>query len=636
MGIMLKCGKNRTHVLAVSVFAAVYVPAPMAFAQTGDYEALNQAGQEAIKNRDYVLAERNFRAAREAALAAEQREFAENMDARRAAMYINDGEPSRALPILKPYIRPGVDRYMLADYLMALRLAGQPKEAVQVFVQLVDDWKDFPVYGLQTVGDIYLRQGKFSQAGEIYEHILSRDNFETVPFVQLGYAYSLARRGRDRRAVAEYGRLANLAPRYNDIIAGDAEAFLAEGRVGLARKMFGLLGADEREREGWRLRYARALVNAGQDYSNNALNFRRDEYLSDRSYYHEAARVLKGLLKSGDGETAHEAKVLLAANKLHHGMLADSRRTVQELLAEDTSDVSALAVQGEADLLRLHSLSPFYEAARDDKGNLEQRAGLSYGAYLGQNVYFRGEAGRRFLQDGETHASFWQGAVSLGRKFDWGQIAAEWIGYEGAGTRWGCNFSLDYDFNDDTTLKLEGGRRIHDHVGAVLAGISEKYWAVTLRHQLTPRTSIQGSYEWDSLSDDNKYRGYGLSLNHLLQVKHNFSDRLLASYSHGSYEQEMWEYDSPWRRQDYTLGLVRRWSLPRREAAWQLEPSLSWGRDNDERFSFAPQLRLSYTKSFRHGQSLEVGAAYRRYCHQAASRTRRDGYAFDISYSWEW
>ena len=75
-----------------------------------------------------------------------------------------------------------------------------------------------------------------------------------------------------------------------------------------------------------------ALVNVGKDYDNDALNFRRDELLGDRNFYHEAEGILRRLEKSSNPDIAHDAEVGRYANRLHKGLLADSRQQQSFLL----------------------------------------------------------------------------------------------------------------------------------------------------------------------------------------------------------------------------------------------------------------------------------------------------------------
>ena len=159
-----------------------------------DMDSLNRLGQEAIKRQDYAEAENYFRRAREEAERNGSRDFIKEMDARRAAMYINSNEPSRAEIILAPYLGKGMDMYMLSDYLMALRFNNKPEEAMAVFERYVTDWSSMPVYGLQNAGDIYLRQKRYEKARDIYLHILTREKAEDVPFVQRWRGSAMIRR----------------------------------------------------------------------------------------------------------------------------------------------------------------------------------------------------------------------------------------------------------------------------------------------------------------------------------------------------------------------------------------------------------------------------------------------------------
>ena len=616
--------------LSLAQAAPVNEPEAMTFAQW------NEKGQEAIGRHDYVAAENYFRQAREEALRSEQLDQVTEMDARRAARYINEGEPSRAERILAPYIKPGVNKFMLADYLMALRLCNQPDKVLSLYHEYVKDPQEFPSYGLQTVGDVCLRQGKYRQAVQVYEEVLKRDTPETVPYVQLGYAYSLARLGQKDKALEAYGKIANLNERVNNIICMDGEALLGLGRVGLARSIFALPGKDEQEREAYSLRYARALVNAGQDLQNETLNFRRDEILSGRSYEHEADKLLRRLEKSSNEDIAHEAGILRAANLLHEEMYADSRQKLEKALAEDNADMGAQAVMGELSRTRMNVLTAYGEMAVDNKRNRTGAAGFSYEGHIGGNFFLEADFSRRRLADDELHENFWHESVGLRKQFENWQLQGRWLGYQGTEVKHGFDFSLGYDFNDVTKIAYSQGRRLHEHAQAARAGIKEDFHEVTLSHQLNHLTSLEGSYTWSKLSDGNKYKGYSLALSYLLGVKHNYSDRLRLQYEHGSYDHEA-IYDSPWRRVDYGVIFSRKWNLPGQNATFALQPGLGWSRDDDERLAFTPSLGFEFVKQFPHDQQLTVGAAYYRYFHQdEGDNKRKDAYGVNVSYSWGW
>lgn len=85
---------------------------------------------------------------------------------------LNEGEPSRGAVIMQPYIGAGADRFMTADYLLALRLCNQPQKVLEIYRSYGEE---LPAYGLQTVGDVCLRQGKFRQAAQVYGKILQTE-----------------------------------------------------------------------------------------------------------------------------------------------------------------------------------------------------------------------------------------------------------------------------------------------------------------------------------------------------------------------------------------------------------------------------------------------------------------------------
>ena len=605
---------------------------------TPDYAQLNTAGQDAIRRHDYVAAESYFKQARSLAQAAGQQDFLRDMDARRAAMYINNAEPSRAVVILKPYIKPGVDKFMLSDYLQALRACNQPEQVLSVFQEYVKDWQTFPVYGLENVAAVSLRQKKYPLAKKIYESILAREKPENVPFVQLGYAYTLARMGHEGKAVDAYRQVANLAPRYNNIIVGDAAAFILEGKLGIARQLFNLLGKNDAEKEAYQLIYAQNLTNVNRDLLNEDRNFQRDELLDNRSYYHEADNILRKLRQSSDADIAHDAKVAHAANSLNNELLADARGSLQELLAEDDGDMAAITVQNAYESQLLHSLSTFYESSIDNKRNQQQSVGISYENYMGHNIYLAHDISRNWLQDDDSNAAFWQSTTGIRKKYCWGEIAGEWIHYDVTDAKSGYNMGIIFDINDATKIGYARGMRLHNHAGTVTNSIREKYHTISLSHQLTPKTALAAQYEWAELDDQNKYREYELELNHLLQVKHNFSDRLLLGYSHTNYDREEWFYDSPKRRQDYSLAWQRKWNYPQIETSWLCETALGWGHDNEDSMEFTPHIRLEYTKDFPHNQQLRLGTAFYKYFHQpsTANNRRNDGFQFSASYNWRW
>ena len=114
-----------------------------------DYAQLNHEGQAAIERHDYVAAEKYFQQARLAATAAGQQDFLQEMDARRAAMYINSNEPSRAIIVLSPYIKPGTGWKTLRQSACGKKNIHKPKNYTKPFFP-VSLPKPSPMYSWAT------------------------------------------------------------------------------------------------------------------------------------------------------------------------------------------------------------------------------------------------------------------------------------------------------------------------------------------------------------------------------------------------------------------------------------------------------------------------------------------------------
>ena len=591
---------------------------------------LERMGMEAVARADFATAESLFAQAREAGGA----QFAMDMDARLGAVYIHADEPGRAVVVLEPYVLADTaNGRMISDYLTALRAIGQSKKLVQVFRDHVPDWTQMPVYGLECVAAVYLRANAYTDALKVYEHILTRAQPVEVPYVQLGYAYTLARLGRDDAAVEAYAAVANLAPRYTKIVEGDAAAFVADGRVVLARRLYALLDGDEHAQAEHKLAYATTLVRVDADLENEVLNHRRDQRANPRGHHHEAAKLLRDLVNNDDPRIAHDARLLRAEDALSVGRLADAKRGVDELLAVDNHDAQALTLSGELGRTRRNEVHTEFSSSLDNHRSRRTVLGVDYEGYVGGNLYALAGVEHRWLGDDDDRARLWRSTVGLRRVYTWGEVEGMFVRSDGDQRFNGFQLALTHDFNDVTHLRVEGGRRLVDNAGAVVAGIHENFQAAELEYRLSPRTTVRGGLEWTQMSDDNRYFGFTLGANHLLRIKHNFADRLELTYAQGHYSRSTDMYDSPDRRQEVALNFMREWSLPRHGVTWRWRTALGWGRDDDEPWGFAPSTQVEYVKQFTDDQRLTVGLGLYKYFRQTSTR-RNDGFSFTVSYDW--
>lgn len=593
------------------------------------FDECNALGMESISKHDFVAAEAYFKKAKEIATRENRLDLVQEMDARRAARYIHEGAPDRSVIILTPYIKTGVNKFMLADYLQALRTANKYDQVIAVYQQMPQDMQTVPTYGLQMVGDSYLRKQKFKEAADVYVEVLKKDTLEKAPYAQLGYAYCLAKLGKQEESLKEYAKIANKEERFNNVIVSDGDTFLADGRIHFARKLFALL-----EGEKYRLKYAQSLVSTSKDFQDDTLNFKRDEILSNRDYSHEANKLLNKLEKSENQDIAYKAKLARTANFMQQELYADADKRININEAKSNLDIQNML--GDKARTTFNSLSVFYENSIDNKRNREQSIGAEYETYLGNNTFLEAEAGHKWMQDDSEHKSFWLESVALAKKFEDFQIRAEVLGYQNIDTNLGYELSFNYDFNDVTKMSYAYGKRPHEHVAAVKSGIDEKYHSFMITHQLNHLTTLEGKYENAKLSDGNHYKGYDLSTTHLIRIRHNFSDKVRVYYSNSDYSFES-DYDSPWYRVEYGLAWIRKWNLPDQDAVLEMQTSLAWGHDNDDRTGFVPSIGLTYVREFAKNQQLRIGAVYHRYFNQSADDSKRkDAYGFAVSYNWKW
>ena len=605
-----------------------------------DYMVSYEQGVSDMGRKDYVAAEQNFAQARQLATAAGDKgiRFVRDMDARRAALYIQQGEYDRSVIILRPYVEKGTASVrMLSDYLMALRFDNRAREAKLVFRQKCPDWSKMPAYGLQTMGDLYLRAGRYRQAHALYAYILQKND---IDYVRLGDAYALAMLGHDQAAVAQYAAAVKRYPNRQPAVAGDAAAFLQQGRLGMARQLFNLLGTTPAERENWQLQYGQQLTDVADDLRNAQLNFKRDERLDGRSYYHEADKVLRPLLNSSSKDIRQSAAADLALNKLHKGLFASVDHQLAALLDSPSADDPVImAVSGENERRQEHALDSYYRARLDNKRNHESDFGLSYTNYLGQNWYAMAGYGYSWLQDGQNHAQYAHGDVGLSWHYDRGQVD---VTYDRFGSGWDLNgytLFMSYEPNDVAVLSFGLGHRPHAHAGAIAQHIDENYHTISWDQILGSRWRFGADYEWDNLSDGNDYWSYGVNFVDEMSQRHNYRDNLLLGYNYGHYDQQTDGYDSPYRRIDYGFGFSRKWNLPQHNRSWEWINMLSWGHDDDEGMGFSPYTRVEWTQALQEGQSLTIGAQYNWYFNQIATTDqsrRNNGYLVDVNYSLGW
>lgn len=589
-----------------------------------------------MQRNDFVSAEKEF------ALAAklvpqDQKEIVRDMDAKKAALYIQHREEDRAVNVLRPYVENHTaTMHMLSDYLTALRYDEKPDEAIAVFKRECPDWSKVPSYGLQNMADLYLRAERYREADKIYRYILTRDD---IAYVRMGHAYCLAAMRQDRAAIEEYAAIVERYPDLQSAVAVDGTTMLRMGRISLARHLYALLGKTKEEKASYQLQYAQTLMKLEpEDDKNEGLNFKQTEKLDGRTYYHEAQRNFSAL--KDDPVLGLAAKSGMAENKVKKGLYADADAILQQVSSKDETNANLFSPKLENDMRPESSLHTYFENGMDYKKDHSIEFGMDFQKYIGGNFYKTDSVSHHVLHDDESDASYNQMRSGVSYHFDRGQFDLTYDRYSGGdySSSNGLRSLVTYEFNDLAQITFETGKRPHETATAVSAGIHERFKTLQWAQIVNDRTRFTFGYNWNTLSDGNHYSGYDAATTYNLTTTPGHRDNLLFTYGHGHYDSESLSYDSPKRRVDYAAGFSRKWLIPRRERTIESITMLSWGHDNDEAKEFAPSTRIELTQNLPGNQSIVIGGEYSWHQNRATDETNRrsSGYLFDINYYLEW
>lgn len=622
---------------ALLSFACVLWAPGIVLAAQPDWAAYD-AGVAALERHDDVTAEACFDRAVASVPEDERAQFRFDVDAKRAALYIKNGEPERAETILAPYVLAGTDNMrVVSDYLIALRMEGKPKEAMAYFEAHCTDWSKMPVYVLQNMGDVYLRQGKWRQAHEVYAYTLPQSDND---FVRMGDAYALANLGQKEEALAQYKLVVERNPVRRAIVPMDVEVFLRNGDLAFARKMFALLGQTPEEREQYQLLYAKTLLSVQRGELPDAKQqLLRDERLAGRDYHHEIGKVLAPLLESANDDIRTQAQALNAQNLLQRGAIRSAEKRLGASLERDADAPAAFRTGSDLTTTLTHELTVTAGENVDTDTNHYRDIGLDYRQYVGGNLYALVGTGWSHTEDDTVTGTYNESYAGVDWRRPWGFFQLTYDRAMGDIERDGYDALVHVDCNDLTGIELSAGRHPFDAAQAVREGIYRDSYALRFNHLLTNRWRLGLSGECAEISDGNDWWALGLDTTLDIGGKHNYRDTLLASYGYGHYDEQVDAYNSPDRRVEYALGWSRKWLVPRLRASWEFLPTLGWNQEDGEGTEFSPNVRLVYRRDFARYQSVALGFQYDWRDNdpdRADANHRKSGCSFDVSYDIGW
>lgn len=595
---------------------------------------LSQA-KEAMKRNDFIAAEKYFSLAKQTAVK-NTNNSNRDIDAVRAAMYIQRREEDRAVNILRPYVVSGkASMRMISDYLTALRFDNKQKEAISDFKKYCPDWSKVPVYGLENMGDLYLRGRKYHDAIKIYSYILTRAD---IGYVHLGLAYCLAMTGHDDNAFDEYKIVRKTYPELQPAIATDGTNFLSIGKLHLARKLYGLLGTTLNEKINYQLQFAQALSDIDTDTGDDKVNFSQAEALNGRSYYHESQSIFKRLAENNESVNV-AATAGIAKNKITKGLYGDADKILEKLNAKNAMDAALYSANMPNDNRITSELNFYYTNGVDYQKNHTEETGVEYQYYLAGNFYGSLATSHHYLTDDVNKISYQKNEAGISYRFDRGNLGLVYNLYSNDVDMNNITTNFAYEFNDLSSIEFSTGRQPHDTASGVESNITERFHTIRWNQIVDDKWRFGLEYNWNNLSDNNYYKNYALSTTYALSNNTVYRDNLLFNFNRGSYNWTSDSYDSPLRRIDFYGGFSRKWYIPSKHRTWEWIAMLGWGHDNGYGYGFEPMTRIELGQELKKNQNLVVGVEYN--WHKASSSDaglnyRDSGYLVDINYYWGW
>lgn len=534
----------------------------------------------------------------------------------------------QASPVKEPAVQTGYSETIVgkagsqepAPYLVSLFKQGQYVETVQFFEKLGLDWQKLPAEGLQAAGDAYFRLQKYQEARTVYEFLLA-DNAD-FPYAKISYAYCLLKLGQGSAALTIYSAVAQESPQLHRLLAEEGKNLIANGKRTEARQLFALLGRTAQEKAHYQYIFAEALAEGN---------------LVDDGYYHESMAIFRQVAAT----SCLEAQGLLGMlkNKVRKGLYADSEKIMRQVAALEGAEKELAAAQSFVTKYRRQGNAFSYaHLNRDYKGNDLVELSQSVEQYQGHNTYGLGDMGFIKYKDAGGKVILRRMGVGVNHRFDQGHLII-W-GHALRGTQEAEFLSVKghYEFSDKAQLGYVLGRRPYLAVGAIKRDISENYYHFNYQQRINEKTSVEASYEYSKLSDQNNWHSYGLRLKHNLELSYSQQKHLLLKYQRGSFAEEKPWYESPYLRLSYGAGLSQKWWSQDKMRAFELTTMLEWSHDNAEPTDFTPWVRGEYVYSLSDKAHLTVGGAYGWRSDRLHNRNSMSqaSYTFDLSYYWEW
>ena len=571
----------------------------------------------ALYRKDFLQSQADYRKALELLAGEANFEKKRDFDSERAAILIRTDSLQEAILLLKPYMEQGKsNKRMECDYILALRLRGDYKQAIAEAARLWPDLGDVPTYGLQALGDSYLRTQQYERAEAVYAALLKRE--PTRATASMGQAYSLVARGRVADGVALYRKTYALDPAATArIMAADANSFFINDRYEAGKALYGLLLELEPSQASHYREYGNNLART--DMPREAYGvFRRLAALPEGELYGLAGEV-KTAVAAGDYQSAQKALAQLQERYAKHALTAEAAR-----------------VYGAR---RMGDATTGFVSSTDYKGNRVRTWDHSGEQALnGGNWDILWALAKNRVADDVDVSRINTQSVGLAYRdrwwstYFWGS-AFSGEGFSMSGLRWETRLYL----RDYTQLTFAMGRRPLMDAQAWRNGpIRDSFHSVALTHRVGARDTYALGYEWNGYTDSNRYSALTADFTHNVYATNKKVLSWFLFFNRSRYNFESPLYESPALRLGYGGGVYQRWNIPK--GYWSLTTALGWGYDKPDPTDFSPYFRLEYGHDFSDFHSLVIGFEYGVRTNRANSV--RDSFfayrQFDIRYNVRW
>ncbi|MDF2633204.1 MAG: Tetratricopeptide repeat-containing protein [Pelosinus sp.] len=516
-----------------------------------------------------------------------------------AISYIRVGDEARAILLLKPYIQDGTaDVWMQGDYITALRLNADYKTAISEGERLWPDYGKVPNFGLQSLGDSYLRNGQIQKAEVLYQEILKREP-DSVN-VKLGLAYSYVAQGKMEKGMALYREVLKSDPSRAEVILDDAYDFVAKNRYAAGKSIYGLVVEQFPNIPAFRQELASSLV--------------------DNQMPRQAYEQFKALAKLPEGELIGNAGMAETAVMVGDYHAAD--QAIGTLREKYARSVITQAAVSNYDRRKRGGVDSSYIYSSDYKG-VESRQFVVIGEQnIGGSYSVLASIGHNRITDNDTNErstlkSQSVGMQYLGMKFD----TRVWLDhYQHQGNFSGYRIYNNYYFDDHAIVNVNFEKGPVLDVQALNPANAEGFGRIMMSNYTIGFTRLVGlkdvysfNFSRGLLSDGNRVNTYDLRWDHTMfdNDKKSLDWFIYTNRSNYKYQQINGVdtvYESPTVRQAYGAGLTQRWIIPK--GYWEGTATFEWGRDRPEPTDFEPGLRLEYGHNFSPNHLLIVGAEY--------------------------